>query len=119
MKTMATNGRNVRNHRNRSRIAVQNLMEGDQHIVEGAVSLSVSHIRRNQEAGTVTVTFGNGSKRRFEWDERIDIIETPERHRYRRNSLRRNGYRNYMTVCSERATPNTKRRSNTPRTPRR
>ena len=99
MPTMTTNGRNVRIE-NRSRIAAQNLMEGDVYLMRGEPNLVVDRIRRSEENGTVIVTFNNGTKRKFEWDDRVSIVETPERHRYRRNSLRRKGYRNYMTVCA-------------------
>lgn len=98
MTTMATNGRNVR-IQNRSRIAAQNLMEGDECLMRGAPSIRVESIRRN-EYRSVSVTFDNGTKRRFEWDERVSIAETWQRNLYRRNSLRRRGYPNYLKVTT-------------------
>jgi len=110
MTTMATNGRNVR-IRNRSRIAAQNLMEGDEFLMRGAPNIRVVRISRS-ELCSVTVTFDNGTKRKFEWDDRVSIAETPDRHRYRRNSLRRNGYKNYLVVRAmvESPTPTPKRK---------
>lgn len=95
MTNMATNARNVRIE-NRSRIAAQNLMEGDEVLMRGAPSVFVERIARSEARGTVTVTYSNGTRRKFEWDERVSIGETPQRHLYRRNSLRRNGYPNYL-----------------------
>lgn len=123
MATMATNGRNVR-IRNRSRIAAQNLMEGDECLRRGEPSVRVTRIVRDEYIygdGTVTVSFDNGTKQKYEWNERVSIAETPDRHRYRRNSLRRNGYRNYLTVCKTRAasTPTPKRKPKSKRTTRR
>ena len=124
MPTMTTNGRNVR-IKNRSRIAAQNLMEGDEFLMRGAPNIRVVRISRS-ELDSVTVTFDDGTKRKFEWDNRVSIVETPERHRYRRNSLRRNGYRNYLTVCKTRAvassptpTPTPKRKPKSKRPTRR
>jgi len=119
---MTTNGRNVR-IRNRSRIASQNLMEGDEFLMRGAPNLRVVRISRS-ELDCVTVTFDNGTKRKFEWNERVSIAETPERHRYCRTSLRRNGYPNYLTVCKTRAvasspTPTPKRKPKSKRPTRR
>ena len=123
MATMATNGRNVR-IRNRSRIAAQNLMEGDECLRRGEPSVRVTRIVRDEYIygdGTVTVSFDNGTKQKYEWNERVSIAETPDRHRYRRNSLRRNDYRNYLTVCKTRAasTPTPKRKPKSKRTTRR
>jgi len=122
MATMATNGRNVR-IRNRSRIAAQNLMEGDECLRRGEPSVRVTRIVRDEYIygdGTVTVSFDNGTKQKYEWNERVSIAETPDRHRYRRNSLRRNGYRNYLTVCKTRAaSPTPKRKPKSKRTTRR
>jgi hypothetical protein len=115
MTTMATNARNVR-IRNRSRIAAQNLMEGDECLRRGAPSVRVTRITRSESdfygEGSVTVRFDDGSKRTFVWDERVSIVETPDRHRYRRNSLRRNGYKNYLVVRAmvESPTPTPKRK---------
>ena len=104
MNNMATNGRNVRIE-NRSRIASQNLMEGDECLMRGAPSIRVQSIRRSEANRTVTVTFDNGTKRKFEWDERVSIVETSERHLYRRNSLRRRGYPNYLKVTNKASKP--------------
>lgn len=126
MGSMATNGRNVR-IKNRSRIAAQNLMEGDECLRRGEPSVRVTRIVRDEYIygdGTVTVSFNDGTKQKYEWNERVSIAETPERHSYRRNSLRRNGYRNYLTVCKVRAvaaspTPTPKRKPKSKRTTRR
>jgi len=100
---MTTNGRNVR-IRNRSRIAAQNLMEGDEFLMRGAPNIHVMRISRS-ELCSVMVTFDTGTTRRFEWDDRVSITETPDRHRYRRNSLRRNGYKNYLAVRAKTESP--------------
>ena len=128
MATMATNGRNVK-IKTRSRIAAQNLMEGDECLRRGEPSMRVTRIVRNEclygDGGTVTVSFDNGTKQRYEWNDRVSITETPDRHQYRRNSLRRNGYRNYLTVCKTRAassptsSPTPKRKPKNKRTTRR
>ena len=123
MATMATNGQNVK-IKTRSRIAAQNLMEGDECLRRGEPSVRVTRIVRNEclyGDGTVTVSFDNGTKQRYEWNDRVSITETPDRHQYRRNSLRRNGYRNYLTVCKTRAAsyPTPKRKPKNKRTTRR
>jgi hypothetical protein len=121
---MATNGRNVK-VRNRSRIAAQNLMEGDECLRRGEPSVRVVRIQRTETlvSGTVKVTYDNGETQRYNWDERVSIVETPERHRYRRNSLRRNGYQNYLVVravkSSPTPTPTPKRKPKSKRTTRR
>lgn len=97
---MSVNGPNVRLS-TRSRIASQNLMEGDEFLLRGEPSLFVQEIRRNEDKGTVRVTFDNGSVRKFVWDQKVSINETPVRHSYRRNSLRRNDYPNYLEVIGE------------------
>lgn len=97
---MSVNGPNVR-IQNRSRIASQNLMEGDEFLLRGEPSLFVESIRRNEDKGTVNVTFDNGTRRKFVWDQKVSIVETPARNSYRRNSLRRNDYPNYLEVVSE------------------
>jgi len=121
MATMATNGRNVK-VRNRSRIAAQNLMEGDECLRRGEPSVRVVRIQRTETAfsGTVKVTYDNGKTQRYDWDERVSIAETPERHRYRRNSLRRNGYQNYLVVRAVKSspTPTPKRKPKSKRTRR-
>lgn len=86
------------NSRNRSRIAAQNLMEGDEFVMAGEPNIFVEKIRRNEDNGTVFVTFSNGMKRKYTWGSKALIIETPVRNAYRRNSLRRNGYQNYYDV---------------------
>lgn len=86
---------------NRSRIAAQNIMEGDEYIMRGEPNIYVESIKRNEDKGTVRVTFDDGSVRKFVWDQRVLINETPERHSYRRNSLRRNDYPNYLEVIGE------------------
>jgi hypothetical protein len=83
----------------RSRVAAQNLMEGDEFIMRGEPNIFVTKINRNEDNGTVAVTFSNGMKRKYSWDRKASIVETPNRHRYRRNSLRRNGYPNYLKVA--------------------
>jgi hypothetical protein len=83
----------------RSRIAAQNLMEGDEFIMRGEPNVFVTKISRNEDKGTVLVTFSNGMKRKYSWDRKASIVETPTRNRFRRNSLRRNGYPNYLTVA--------------------
>lgn len=95
MPTMTVNGPNVK-IRNRSRIAVQNLMEGDEFLLRGEPSLVVDSITRNEDKGTVKVTFDTGETRRFAWNSKVSIKETAERNSFRRNSLRRYGYPNYM-----------------------
>ena len=97
---MTVNGPNVR-VLNRSRIASQNLMEGDEFLLRGEPSLFVQSIRRNEDKGTVSVTFDNGTKRRFAWGDKVSIRETPERHSFRRNSLRRNDYPNYLEEVAD------------------
>jgi hypothetical protein len=42
------------------------------------------------------VTFDNGMKRKYSWGHKALILETAERNSFRRNSLRRNGYPNYL-----------------------
>lgn len=88
----------------RSHISAQNLMEGDEFVMRGEPNIFVESVRRNEEKGTVSVTFSNGMKRRYEWNSKALIMEYPERHAYRRNSLRRNGYKNYLKVLAARAT---------------
>ena len=95
---MKTNGPNVLIP-TRSRIASQNLMEGDEFLLRGEDSLYVESIRRNEAKATVSVTFDNGETRKFQWDQKVSIAETPERHAFRRNSLRRQDYPNYLEVC--------------------
>ena len=97
---MSVNGQNVR-IANRSRIASQNLMEGDEFLLRGEPSLFVQAIRRNEDKGTVNVTFDNGTRRKFVWGQKVSITETPERHAYRRNSLRRNDYTNYLEEIAD------------------
>jgi hypothetical protein len=114
MTIMATNARNVRIE-NRSRIAAQNLMEGDEVLMRGELSVFVERISRSEARGTVTVTYSNGTRRKFEWNERVSIGETPQRHLYRRNSLRRKGYRNYLKevlnlLAKPKANPTPKRK---------
>lgn len=92
---MTTNGRNVR-ILTRSRIAAQNLMEGDEFLLRGEPSLFVDSICRNEDKGTVRVRFENGVTRVFGWNQRVSIKEKSlHRHRFRRNTLRRAGYPNY------------------------
>ena len=97
---MKTNGPNVLIP-TRSRIASQNLMEGDEFLLRGEPSLFVQAIRRNEDKGTVNVTFDNGTRRKFVWGQKVSITETPERHAYRRNSLRRNDYPNYLEEIAD------------------
>ena len=100
MATMTVNGPNVK-IKTRSRIAVQNIMEGDEFLMRGEPSLFVSKITRNEQKNTVTVSFDNGTRRRYTWGAKVSINETRERNAYRRNSLRRNGYPNYFDVLEE------------------
>lgn len=86
---------------NRSYIAAQNLMEGDEFVMRGEPNIFVETVRRSEERNTVTVTFNNGMKRKYTWGDKALIIETPSRHSYRRNSLRRNGYPNYFDVLED------------------
>ena len=86
---------------NRSWIAAQNIMEGDEFVMHGEPNIFVEKVRRNEDNGTVTVTFSNGMKRKYSWGRKALIIETAARHAYRRNSLRRNGYPNYFDVLEE------------------
>lgn len=90
------NGKRKAMQRNRSRISAQNLMEGDECLLRGGVSLYVHEISRNEAKGTVKVFFDDGNRWNLTWDQKVSIRETPERHAYRRNSLRRNGYPNYL-----------------------
>lgn len=83
----------------RSKIAAQNLMEGDEFVMHGEPNIFVTKVNRNEAKGTVIVTFSNGMKRKYTWDRKATILETPNRNRFRRNSLRRNGYPNYLTVA--------------------
>jgi hypothetical protein len=76
---------------NRSWIAAQNIMEGDEFVMHGEPNIFVEKVRRNEDNGTVTVTFSNNMKRKYSWGRKALIIETAARHAYRRNSLRRNG----------------------------
>ena len=98
--TMTVNGPNVK-IKSRSRIAVQNIMEGDEFLLRGEPSLFVSKVSRNEAKNTVTITFEDGSRRRYDWGAKVSINETSDRHSYRRNSLRRNGYPNYFEVLEE------------------
>lgn len=84
---------------NRSWIAAQNIMEGDEFVMHGEPNIFVEKVRRNEDNGTVTVTFSNNMKRKYSWGRKALIIETAARHAYRRNSLRRNGYPNYLKVA--------------------
>lgn len=95
MPTMTVNGPNVR-IKNRSRIAAQNIMEGDEFLLRGQPSLIVDSITRNEDKGFVKVTFEGGETRRFAWNSKVSIKETAERNAFRRNSLRRYGYPNYL-----------------------
>lgn len=95
---MSLNGPNVR-IQNRSRVAAQNLMEGDEFLLRGEPSLEVDSIRRSEKNGTVRVSFTNGTTRKFEWGQKVSIAETAERHSFRRNSLRRQGYPNYNEIA--------------------
>ena len=80
----------------RSRIAARNLMEGDEFIMAGEPNIYVTKIVRNEAKGTIQVTFTNDMKRKYKWSAFAVISETPQRHLYRRNQLRRNGYMNYF-----------------------
>ena len=80
----------------RSYIAAQNLMEGDEFVMRGEPNTFVQTIRRNEDKGTVNVTFDNGMKRKYSWGHKALILETADRNAFRRNSLRRNGYPNYL-----------------------
>ena len=80
----------------RSRIAAQNIMEGDEFILRGEPNILIDSVRRNEEKGTVIVTFEGGTKRKFMWNAKASIVETPERNLFRRNSLRKQGYPNYF-----------------------
>lgn len=84
----------------RSHIFAQNLMEGDEFVMRGEPNIFVTKINRNEDKGTVSVTFSNNMKRRYDWNDRAWIIEYPSRNSYRRNSLRRNGYPNYLAVTN-------------------
>ena len=95
MATMTVNGPNVK-IKTRSRISVQNIMEGDEFLMRGEPSLFVEKVSRNEQKNTVTVSFDNGTRRRYTWGAKVSINETRERNAYRRNSLRRNGYPNYL-----------------------
>jgi hypothetical protein len=86
---------------NRSWIAAQNIMEGDEFVMHGEPNIFVEKVRRNEDKGTVAVTFSNGMKRKYTWGRKALIVETAARHAYRRNSLRRNGYPNYFDVLEE------------------
>ena len=86
---------------NRSWIAAQNIMEGDEFVMHGEPNIFVEKVRRNEDNGTVTVTFSNNMKRKYSWGRKALIIETAARHAYRRNSLRRTGYPNYFDVLEE------------------
>lgn len=90
-----------KNNGNRSYIAAQNLMEGDEFVMRGEPNIFVETVRRNEDKGTVVATFSNGMKRKYVWNDKALIIETPSRHSYRRNSLRRNGYPNYFEVLED------------------
>lgn len=83
----------------RSYIAAQNLMEGDEFVMRGEPNTFVQTIRRNEDKGTVNVTFDNGMKRRYDRGNKALIIETPQRHSFRRNSLRRQGYPNFNDIA--------------------
>jgi hypothetical protein len=100
MATMTVNGPNVK-IKTRSRIAVQNIMEGDEFLMRGEPSIFVEKIVRNEQKNTVTVSFDNDTRRRYTWGAKVSINETRERNAYRRNSLRRNGYPNYFDVLEE------------------
>lgn len=84
----------------RSRIAAQNLMEGDTFIMRGEPNLQVFSVRRNEKNGTIKVTLSDESNRTFDWNDKVSIVETPARHSFRRNSLRRNGYPNYLNYIA-------------------
>jgi len=99
-RTRRTSNKNTKKASYRSYIYAQNLMEGDEFVMHGEPNIFVQSIRRNEAKGTVGVTFTNGMKRRYTWNRRALILETPDRHAYRRNSLRRNGYQNYLEVVN-------------------
>jgi hypothetical protein len=88
----------------RSRIAAQNLLEGDEFVMRGEPNIFVTKITRNETKGTITVTFTNGMKRKYTWNRKAVIMETPDRHLFRRNSLRRQGYPNYFVVAESAGT---------------
>lgn len=92
---MAITAARPTNKTRRSRVAAQNLMEGDEFVMRGEPNIFVEKIRRNEDLGFVTVTFSNGMKRKYSWGYKALIIETPSRHSFRRNTLRRAGYPNY------------------------
>jgi hypothetical protein len=99
---MATLTQNRKSNKTRrSYIFAQNFMEGDEFVMRGEPNIFVEKIVRNEAKNTVTVTFDNGMKRKYIWNDRALIIETPSRNSYRRNSLRRNGYPNYTEVLEE------------------
>jgi hypothetical protein len=83
-------------NRYRSRIASQNIMEGDEFIMRGEPNIFVETVKRNEDKGTVIVAFSNGTKRKFVWNAKASIVETTERNLFRRNSLRKQGYPNYF-----------------------
>jgi hypothetical protein len=96
-----TQKRNTKNSY-RSRIAAQNLMEGDTFIMRGEPNLSVWHIKRNEKKGIIVVSLSDETYRTFDWNDKVSIVETPDRNRFRRNSLRRYGYPNYMDYSASR-----------------
>ncbi len=96
---MPTTATRKMNKTRRSRVAAQNLMEGDEFVMHGEPNIFIEKIVRNEDNGTVTVTFDNGMKRKYSWGHKALILETAERNSFRRNSLRRNGYPNYLDYC--------------------
>ena len=98
--TMTTNGRNVK-IANRTRIAAQNMLEGDEFLLRGEPSLFVESISRNENKGTIRVRFECGEIRTFDWNQKVSIKEKSDhRASFRRNTLRRAGYPNYYTYSA-------------------
>ena len=81
----------------RSKIQAQNFMVGDEFVMYNESNIYVTKVTRNEDLATVRVTFSNGMRRKYIWGRFAMIMETRSRNLYRRNSLRRNGYRpNYL-----------------------
>ena len=55
----------------RKRIAAQLIMENDEFLMRGEPSLFVKSIRRNEDRGTVKVSFQSGETRTFDWGQKI------------------------------------------------
>ncbi len=98
--TMTLNGPNVLIP-TRTRIVAQNMLETDEFLMRGEPSLFVKSIKRNPTKGTVKVSFDCGEVRTFDWNQKVSIkTKSAHRENFRRNTLRKQGYPNYLTYSA-------------------